>query len=169
MIRRLVTIAVAVLALAVATPAAGGAVSPACRTADLSIHQLFFSGATGHVLHVFRVRNRSAQTCHTFGFFGVQLIGRHGHNRHTRAQHVTHDFFGVQHKRRVTIKPGRAASFRISTTTGPGFHCVGADRVALIAPDDTVATTVKAEFNACQHGRVEVGPVQRGDGARPRH
>jgi hypothetical protein len=119
------------------------------------------------VLHVFRARNVSGVTCHTFGFFGVQLIGRHGHRRHTRAQHVTHDFFGVQRKRRVTIRPGHAASFRISTETRAGYHCVSANRVALIAPDDTESTTVKAEFVACQYGRVEVGPVQRGDGARP--
>jgi hypothetical protein len=163
---RLVTLA-ALATLAAAAPPAQAATAPACRTADLSVHELFSSGATGHYLHVFRVRNRSQATCHTFGFFGVQLIGRHGHKRHTRAQHVTHDFFGAQRKRRVTIKPGRAASFRLSTTTGAGYHCVSANRVALIAPDDTHATVVKAEFNACQHGRVEVGPVQRGDGARP--
>jgi hypothetical protein len=166
MTRSPVTLAVTLLAIAAAAPA-GAATSPACRTADLSIHELFSSGATGHVLHVFRVRNRSEVTCHTFGFFGVQLIGRHGHKRRTRAQHVTHDFFGVQHKRRVTIKPGRAASFRLSTTSGAGYHCVIANRVELIAPDDTTATVVKADFFACQHGRVDVGPVQRGDGARP--
>jgi hypothetical protein len=67
----------------------------------------------------------------------------------------------------VTIKPGHSASFRISTETRGGFHCVDAAKIGLIAPDDTQAVIVRAEFSACQHGRILVAPIQPGHHARP--
>src|SRR3954464_10017287 len=79
------------------TTATAGA-SPACRTPALHIRQLFSSGATGHVLHVFTIANVSGRTCHTFGYFGTQLLDKRGRNLETRAHRVTHDFFGRQPK-----------------------------------------------------------------------
>src|SRR3954452_6233151 len=101
-------------------PASATADSPACRTADLRVSFLFGEGATGHEIYVFRVRNVSGRTCHTFGFFGVRLLGRRGQALPTRSHRVTRDFFGHQPKRRVTLKPKQHGSFRITTTTGAG-------------------------------------------------
>jgi hypothetical protein len=162
----------AVASLAFVAAPAGATASPACSTAGLRVGQLFSSGATGNVVHVFRVRNVSRGTCHTFGYFGVPLIGRRGRKLRTRARHVTHDFFGVQHKRRVTLRPGHVGSFRISTATGAGYHCVEATRIQVIAPDDTQRTTVSLRrgglaINACQYGRIFVGPIQPGNRGRP--
>jgi hypothetical protein len=159
------------VALAFAAAPAGGASSPACRTADLRVSHLFSSGAAGHQVHVFRLRNQGTATCHTFGYFGVQLLGRRGRALPTRARRTTHDYFGRQPKRRVTLRPGRVGSFRISTATGTGRRCVSAGRLGVIAPDDTEQAVVKLRKDglrvfACQRGRVFVAPVQRGNGAR---
>lgn len=140
---------------------------PACRTHALRIRQLFTQGTTGNTIHVFVLRNTSKGTCHTFGYFGTQLLDERDRNLETRAHRVTHDFFGKQPKRRVTIKAGHSASFRITTITGAGYHCVDARRIGLIAPDDTEATIVKAPIDACQHGTIRVAPVQPGHRARP--
>jgi hypothetical protein len=153
----------------VAAAPAGGASTPACRTADLHVSRLFWAGATGNQVTVFRVRNVSGRTCHTFGWFGVQLLGRRGHDLRTRSRRVTKDFFGHQPKRRVTLRPKQRGSFRVTTISGAGRHCVDAWQVRLIAPDDTGRTTVKVRGHriiACQHGRIRIAPVQPDDGAR---
>src|SRR3954449_6394348 len=110
----LCTLVAAALATAGTAPA-GGTSTPACRTADLHVKRVLWAGATGNQISVFRVRNVSARTCHTFGWFGVQLLGRRGHALHTRSQRVTNDFFGGQPARRVTLRPRRHGSFRITT------------------------------------------------------
>jgi hypothetical protein len=151
-------------------PVSSAADSPACRTADLRVSFLFGQGATGHEIYVFRVRNVSGRTCHTFGFFGVRLLGRHGHALPTDSRRVTHDWFGAQPKRRVTLEPKGRGSFRITTMIGAARHCVDAWRVRLIAPDDTHRTTVKLRRSrriyACQHGRIEIAPIQPRDRAK---
>src|SRR3954454_18997583 len=154
----------------VAAEPVDAASSPACRTADLRVTHLLWAGATGNAVTVFRVRNVSGRTCHTFGFFGVQLLGRRGHALRTRSRRVTDDFFGAQPKRRVTLEPRHKGSFRITTRAGAARHCVTAWRIRVIAPDDTRRETVKlrreGHIFACQHGRIFVAPVQPGDGAK---
>jgi hypothetical protein len=149
---------------------ASAASPPACRTADLRVRFLFGQGATGHEIYVFRARNVSGRTCHTFGFFGVQLLGRRGHALRTRSHRVTSDFFGPQPKRRVTLEPKHHGSFRITTTIGAGRHCVTAWQIRVIAPDDTHRKTVKlpqkGRIFACQHGSIDITPIQRGDRAK---
>src|SRR3954447_20276040 len=131
----------ALLTVLAATPV-GAASSPACRTADLHLSRLLWAGATGNQITVFRVRNMSGRTCHTFGFFGVQLLGRRDHDLRTRSRRVTDDFFGAQPKRRVTLEPRHKGSFRITTRAGAARHCVTAWRIRVIAPDDTRRETV---------------------------
>jgi hypothetical protein len=160
----------ATVAAVVAAPP-GAASSPACRTIDLRVSHVFAQGATGHGIHVFRVRNASGRTCHTFGFFGVRLLGRRGRALPTHSHHVTHDFFGAQPKRRVTLRANGTASFRITTATGTARRCVEAWRIRIIAPDDTRRRTVRlrrrrAHIYACQRGEIFVAPMQRGDGAK---
>jgi Protein of unknown function (DUF4232) len=164
-------LAAASIALGAGSASAGS--SPACRTSDLRVRQVFSSGAAGHVVHVFRVRNVSSATCHTFGYFGVRLLGKRGRKLPTRARRVTHDVAGAQPRQRVTLRPGHAGSFRISTATGAGYHCVDATGIQVIAPDDTERATVKfrrarLDIVACQHGRIFVAPIQPGNGAKPR-
>jgi hypothetical protein len=166
--------AAAATAVAVAAAPAGGASSPPCRTKDLHVTHVFWAGATGNQINVFRVRNVSGRTCHTFGWFGVQLLGRRGHKLPTDSRRVTHDFFGHQPKHRVTLRPNRRASFRITTVTAAGRRCVDAWKIRIIAPDDTARATVKVRrrlghLYACQHGRIRIAPIQAGDGAKPRH
>src|SRR4051794_35292417 len=121
-------LAAAAVAVVAAEPV-DAASSPACRTADLRVTHLLWAGATGNAVTVFRVRNVSGRTCHTFGWFGVQLLGRRGHKLRTRSRRVTNDFFGHQPKRRVTLRPKQRGSFRITTATGAGYHCSDAWRV----------------------------------------
>ena len=160
----------AAVALALATTVLGASpasASPACRTAGMHVRLVLTSGATGHELYVFRLRNVSGHTCHTFGYPGTQLLDKRGRNLETRAHRVTSDFFGKQRKRRVTVKPRGTASFRITTRVGAGYHCVDAHEIGLILPDDTAATIVKAPVFACPHGRIYVAPIQPGEHARP--
>jgi hypothetical protein len=151
------------------TPATAAS-SPACVTADLRVGFLFGQGATGHEIYVLRVRNVSGRTCHTFGWFGVQLLGRRGHKLPTHSHRVTSDFFGPQPKRRVRLQPKHHGSFRITTTTGAGGHCVTAWRIRVIAPDDTQRETVKLgrqeTIFACQHGSFDIAPIQPRDRAK---
>jgi hypothetical protein len=165
------TALVAAAAASAAAPA-GGASSPACRTADLKVTHVFWAGATGNQVNVFRVRNVSGRTCHTFGWFGVQLLGRRGQKLPTDSRRVSDDFFGHQPKRRVTLKPKQHGSFRITTTTAAGRRCVDAWRIRIIAPDDTARATLKVRrrlghLYACQRGRIRIAPIQPGDRARP--
>src|SRR3954447_13130964 len=111
----------ALLTVLAATPV-GAASSPACRTADLHVSRVLWAGATGNQITVFRVRNVSGRTCHTFGFFGVQLLGRRGHDLRTRSRRVTNDFFGHQPKRRVTLRPKRDGSLPHINTSPGGRH-----------------------------------------------
>jgi hypothetical protein len=166
------SVLVAAAVLATASPA-GGATSLACRTGDLRVTHLESAGATGHGIHIFRIRNTSQRTCHTFGWFGVQLLAKHGRELPTRARRVKSDFFGAQPRRRVTIRPAGKASFRITTTAvGSGRHCSDAAAIRVIAPDDTVSRLVRlrsrrSHIFACERGRFGIAPIQRGDGADP--
>jgi hypothetical protein len=166
--RHRLTLILSAASIASAVSPAGAGASARCETGDLYVSRMFSSATTGHVVHVFRVRNMSGRTCHTFGYFGVRLLGDRGRVLETHAKRVTTDFFGHQRKRRVTIRPGHSGSFRISTTTGAGYHCVHATSVRLIAPDDTGGVTVplgRRSIDACQHGKIFVAPIQRGNDA----
>ena len=162
-------LALTTLALALAAvPAGAKATAHACRTGDLYVSRSFSSGAAGHVVHVFQLRNFSGATCRMSGWLGVRLLGERGRPLTTRPKRVTRDVAGKQRRRRVTLRPGHTGSFRISTVTGD--RCVEASAIRVGAPGASGRVNVplgRRTIVACQRGRIFVAPVQPGNRAKP--
>lgn len=159
-----------ILVVACVAPA-GAAAGARCHTGDLYVSPGFSSGAAGHVVYVFRVRNMSGATCHTSGYLSVRLLGERGRKLETRVKRVKQDVAGAQPRQRVTLRPGHSGSFRISTANGSGHNCVDAASLRVGAPGDRARVIVplgRRDIVACPHGRIFVAPIQAGNGARPK-
>ena len=148
------------------TPASGAI--PMCLTSDLTLVSLGGSGATGHSLLAFGLRNRSAHACTTGGYPGVLLLDAAGRGLATVPDHTTHDFFGETRLRELTLAPGGLASFRLGVSdvspSGSGTGCVSVHGLQVIAPNDTASVDVSRVFEACS-ATVSVSPVQAGTAA----
>jgi hypothetical protein len=161
----------AAASIVVGAAPASAAASARCHTGDLYVSLASSSGAAGHVVYVFGARNMSGKTCHLSGYFGVTLLGERGRPMDTRVKRVKRDVAGAQPRKRVTLRAGQSGSFRISTAIGSGHNCVHATALRAGAPRDRARLTVllgKRDIVACDHGRIFVGPIQPGNGAKPK-
>lgn len=158
---------------ATSTSASGGvAVSrPAlCRTTDLAVSFLGGAGATGHGELGFSLRNTSSHPCRTYGFPGVQFIGRGGQALPTRSTRTTQDFFGSTPLAHIVLIPGATASFRLGVTHGAASAagCTTAAGLQVIPPDDTSALHVTiGNGGAYECQTATVSPVLPGNAAFP--
>lgn len=100
--------------------------APACTAAALRLISRDRNAATGHLILYFRLRNVSRRPCAMFGFPGVRFVD-HGRVVPIPVVWATADFFGATRTRRVTIRPGRVASFRVVVVTSEPYSC---DRTA---------------------------------------
>lgn len=162
MTRTLTTMALALLAAL--TPAAPASARPRlCTTQQLRVRLAVSSGATGHTSLGFKLRNTGPR-CHTKGFPGIGLNGRHGKRVPVHVRRGTRDFFGRTPKRRLVIAHGGVASFRLTGVNGiNGGHCPTAYSLDFIAPDRRRSRRVSVGrgFLACPGG-VAVSPILAG-------
>ena len=139
-----------------------------CLTSDLTLVSLGGSGATGHTLLAFGLRNRSGHACRTGGYPGVLLLDAAGRGLPTAPDHTTDDFFGETQLRELTVASGGLVSFRLGVDdvgrTGSDSGCVIVHGLQVIAPDDTASVDVSRVFEACS-ATVSVSPLQAGTAA----
>jgi len=150
---------VGVTVTAVGAPARATVVA-ACATAQLRLISDDRNGAGGHLVLYFRLRNISDSACTLFGFPGVRLLDHRGLPRFPVAWSAA-DFFGRTRERRVRLRPGRVASFRIVSTSRPQGCDRAAAAVQVFAPNTAAPLTVRLDdwVGACD---VTVIPIQPG-------
>ena len=136
-----------------------------CVAADLALSSLGGSGATGHLLLGFGLRNLTSHPCRTGGYPGVLFLDGAGHGLTTIPDHTTDDFFGHTALRELTLAPGALASFRLGVTDvgsgGGDGGCESARGLQVIAPNDTATLRISRDIFECG-GRVSVSPLQAG-------
>lgn len=151
------------------TSTTGGAATPPCTAADLTPSFLGSNGAAGHIVLGFALRNRSAGTCHTYGFPGIAFLDAGGAVVSTSVARSTNDFAGPVPKVGIELSPGAQASFRIVTSdvsSGAG-SCPTVAGVQIIAPDDTATMRVSLSSPVLDCGKPTVSPLQPGTKAFP--
>jgi hypothetical protein len=140
----------------------------ACVAADLTAAFLNSNGATGHVVSSFVLHNSSTQTCHTYGYPGIEFLTKSGAPITTDAIRTTTDFAGHIPETQITLRPGQEATFRVVTSDVASSQsaCATAYGLQIIAPDDTA--TIKAPMpngiSVC-NGKATVSPLAAGTGA----
>jgi hypothetical protein len=157
--------ALTVLTGALLLPAGAAHASPACQTADVGVRLAHMDAGAGNVQAVFRIVNRSHHRCHTFGYPGVALLGKHRHRLHLHVKDSRRSYFGNIKKRRVNLRRGGRAFFRLSYTDIPGPHqkrCHAAHYLRLIMPDNRGARRfhIRQAIRPCRH-RLTVSPITR--------
>ena len=139
-----------------------------CRAADVTFTYLGGQGATGHGLLGFAMQNTGSAACTTLGYPGIQFESKLGAALPTHDMRTTTDFFGTTTLARLTIAPGRSASFRLGVSHGSASPqgCVTAGYVQVIAPNDTspVRVAIPGGVYECR-GDVTVSPMQPGHSA----
>lgn len=152
--------ALTVLTAALLIPAGAAHASPACQTADVGVRLSHVDAGAGHVEAVFRIRNRSHHRCHTFGYPGVALLGKRKHRLHLHVKDSRRSYFGTIKKRRVNLRRGGRAWFRISYTDPR--RCHAAHYIQLIMPDNRGARRfhISQAIRPCRH-EITVSPITR--------
>jgi hypothetical protein len=154
------------------TPSTTAVQSNICRAAALHLSFLGGSGATGHGLLGFALRNVSSSSCHTFGYPGILFLDRAGNALPTITIRTTHDFFGAAPLRSLTVDPGATVSFRIGVThfgpNGSNTGCTTAYGLQVIPPNDTSTLRMTIGNGGEYECRTaSLSPVQPGASAYP--
>ena len=139
-----------------------------CRAAGVKLIYLGGQGATGHGLLGFAIRNVGNGACTTIGYPGIQFLAKAGGPLPTHPQHTTNDFFGKTKYARVTVAPGRTASFRLGVMHGSASPkgCVTAASVQVIVPNDTTRLRIRIPGGVYEcRGIVTVSPMQPANSA----
>ena len=150
------------------TPKTSPAQLGICRAAGVKITYLGGQGATGHGLLGFAMQNAGSAPCTTIGYPGIQFASGSGAALPTHDIRTTSDFFGTTKLARLTVAPGRSASFRLGVSHGAPSPkgCVTAGYVQVIAPNDTSSVWVAIPGGVYEcGGAVTVSPMQPGDSA----
>lgn len=90
---------------------------PRCHTADLEVVIASEGGAAGHIGLDFEVRNRSAQECRVFGYFGLSLLNSDGKVA-IAAQRSTHIFTASTGPPAAVLLPPASAPLPARSATG---------------------------------------------------
>ena len=98
-----------------ASPSPAG--TPRCHTADLEVAIASEGGAAGLIGLEFEVRNRSAQQCRVFGYFGLALLNSEGKVA-IAAQRSTHIFLASTGPPQGVLLPSGSAPLSTAPATG---------------------------------------------------
>jgi Domain of unknown function (DUF4232) len=154
---------------ATTTTTSASAAPAICRAADLAPSFLGGQAATGHGVLGFALRNQSAHSCTTYGYPGIQFLGKSGQPLTTVPTHTTTDFFGSAPKALLTVGPGGVVSFRLGVTHGAASTagCTTAYGLQVIPPNDTATLRISIPNGAYECQTATVSPMQRGTSAYP--
>src|SRR5690242_11910830 len=132
-------VALAVLALALTAGGAGGATSvPRCHTAGLHVYLLPSGAAAGSYAFDIVFQNRSGHACFVYGYPGLGLEDAHHRvmpSRITWGSSIARTDPG---RRRVVLRPGRAAFANASGSHVPfgNEHCRPSAWLEVTPPDE---------------------------------
>jgi hypothetical protein len=123
----------------------------------------------GHGEIAFKLRNTSANSCHTYGYPGILFLDQHGKALPTIPHHTTRDFFGTSPPARLVIAPGHSASFRLDVGHGVATAngCATAYGLQVIPPDDTATLRTTIPSGAYECRDANVSPLRAGTSAYP--
>lgn len=154
---------------AATTPTATTSSIPPCRAADLSLSFLGQQGGMGHGEIGFRLRNRSATSCRTYGYPGILFLNRSGGPLPTVPHHTTRDFFGSGPAVPLVIAPGASASFRLDVGHGVATSngCATAYALQVIPPNDTATLRTSIPEGSYECRDANVSPLRAGASAYP--
>jgi hypothetical protein len=138
--------------------------TPACSTADLKAEIEQGSPGAGQRYAMLVLTNNSHQSCHTYGYVGMQLLNGQGGSLATdvvRDQTLTPE--------RIVLAPGAQAYAQLHWSVIPGNGDSGAPcssapaRVEITPPDAYTHLTIRwAGGTVCEHGRIDVQPLTLG-------
>ena len=140
-----------------------------CTAGGLTARYLGQNGATGNIVLEFALRNTGTSPCHTYGYPGVQFLGKAGEKLTTTPSHTTSDLLGSTRLGTVSLAPGSDASFRLVAATDAAnpADCTTAYGLQVIAPDDTAPMHVTFPQGIYECARTTVSPLQPGTAAAP--
>jgi hypothetical protein len=137
---------------------------PACSTADLSAQIEQGSPGAGQRYAMLVLTNTSHESCHTYGYVGMQLLNRQGG---ALATDVVRDH--TLKAQRIVLAPGAQTYAQLHWSVVPGTGDSGAPcfsapaRVEITAPDAYTHVTIRwAGGTVCEHGRIDVQPLSLG-------
>ncbi len=138
--------------------------TPACGTADLKAEIEQGSPGAGQRYAMLVLTNHSHQSCHTYGYVGMQLLNGQGG---ALATDVVRDH--TLTSQRIVLAPGAQAYAQlhwsvIAGTGDSGAPCSSAPaRVEITPPDAYAHLTIRwAGGTVCEHGRIDVQPLTLG-------
>lgn len=142
---------------------------PRCQPDELTATTTEQGAAGGNVGTMVVLRNRSAQSCHLFGYPGAQLLGAHDASLHTTVTWGGSYLFPMVAPHLVGLGPGQSASFDLAYGDNPvgdppppyDQACPTATGLAVIPPDDTAAVHATASLAPCS-GAMDVSSVLPG-------
>ena len=115
------------------------------------------------------LRNTGTSPCHTYGYPGVEFLGKAGEKLPTVPTHTTSDLLGSSRLGAVSLAPGGDSSFRLVAATDSAHpsDCTTAYGLQVIAPDDTTPMHVTFPQGIYECARTTVSPLQPGTAAAP--
>jgi hypothetical protein len=155
-------LALTVLPLAVGLSSAATPV-PRCHTADLRVYLSRFGAAAGTVAGDVAFRNRSGHACFVYGYAGFGLEDGHHHVKPSR---VTWGSTVARHdpgRRRVVLRPGRAAFANLSYGDVPvgNEHCGPSAWLEVTPPDERRYRLIPFRGIVCNHGHLTATALSR--------
>lgn len=122
---------------------------PRCHTADLEVAIASEGGAAGHIGLDFEVRNRSAQACQVFGYFGLALLNSEGKVA-IAAQRSTRIFTASTGPPQTVLLPTGSAALPPKTATGGPRSAVAGHGHFAAAYSDVCDNAPRGTGNAWQ-------------------
>lgn len=144
------------------------AATPACTASTLALSEIGNQGATGHIEVGLAFKNTGSQPCHTYGYPGVQFLGRAGRKLPTTDARTTVDFAGHIPLQKLVVAPGEEVSFRLlfqDSNQGTSNGCTTAYGIQAIPPDDTHTLTATIPHGVPECGTTSVSPLAPGTSA----
>lgn len=139
----------------------GAASIPSCGTNDLKALIEQGSPGAGQRYAMLVLTNDSQHSCRTYGYVGMQLLGRTGG---ALATNVVRDHSLTA--QRIVLEPGAQAYAQLHWSVVPGTGDSGAPcfsgptRVEITPPNSYTHLTIRwAGGTVCEHGRIDVQPL----------
>ncbi len=150
--------ALAVTMLALAAGSAGGTSLPRCHTADLHVYLLPTGAAAGSYALDIAFQNRTRHACFVYGYPGLGLQDAHHRVMPSRVTWGSSIARRDPGRRRVVLRPGRAAFASLSASDVPvgDEHCRSSRWLEVTPPDERSFRLVRFTGPACGHGHLTV-------------
>jgi hypothetical protein len=136
-----------------------------CLAPQLSIEEGKGGVGAGNVYLSLSLTNRSAASCWLYGFPGILMLDAGGRPLPTHVVRIDGPTFpGISPTPgRVVLPPGAASPFFVhygDVPSGGETSCPVADALLVMPPDETHQLRLATRVAPCQHGTMDVSPMQ---------